>query len=133
MFKAWKSLILFFVAAASAQAQMPHEVLLLVNRNSQPSMLAANTFAAARKIPKLNIVQLDIPESAYGGSATVTPEEFSKLIWEPANAAVQARGIEPQIMAWVYSVDFPIRVKTDPSDRKQMSVGGLTLMTCAPS
>ncbi len=127
MSKVWKSLVCLFMVA-TAQAQMPHEVLLLVNRNSQPSLLAANTFAAARQIPKLNIVHLDIPESVYGGSATVTPEEFTKLIWEPASAAAQARGIAPQIMAWVYSVDFPIRVKTDPGDRKQMSVGGLTFM-----
>lgn len=38
------------------------------------------------------------------------------------------RGIDPQILAWVYSVDFPIRVETDASDRKQMSVAGMTFM-----
>jgi hypothetical protein len=127
MFKVWKFLVCVFVAV-SVQAQMPHEVLLLVNRNSQPSLLAANTFAAARQIPKMNMVYLDLPASAYGGTATVTPEEFTKLIWEPANAVAQERGIGPQILAWVYSVDFPIRVATDSSDRKQMSVGGLTFM-----
>ena len=128
MFTVWKGLIFVFIAAVSVQAQMPHEVLLLVNKNSQPSMLVANTFAAARQIPKMNMVYLDVPESAYGGAATVTPEEFTKLIWAPANAVAQARGIDGQILAWVYSVDFPIRVKTDPNDRKQMSVGGLTFM-----
>ncbi|MEN8254959.1 MAG: TIGR03790 family protein [Verrucomicrobiota bacterium] len=122
-----KCLICVFVAG-TAQAQMAHEVLLLVNKNSQPSLLAANTFAATRQIPKMNMVYLDVPESAYGGTATVTPEEFTKLIWEPANAVAKERGIDGQIMAWVYSVDFPIRVKTDPYDRKQMSVGGLTFM-----
>ena len=115
-------------AAGAAQAQMAHEVLLLVNKNSQPSLLVANTFAQVRQIPKMNIVYLDVPESAYGGAATVTPDEFTKLIWEPANAAAKERGIDGGILAWVYSVDFPIRVKTDPSDRKQMSVGGLTFM-----
>ena len=118
----------FVFMAATVQAQMPHEVLLLVNKNSQPSLLAANTFAAVRQVPKRNIVHLDIPESAYGGTATVTPEEFTKLIWEPANAAARQRGIDGQILAWVYSVDFPIRVKTDANDRKQMSVGGMTFM-----
>jgi len=120
-------LIGLFVASI-AQAQIAHEVLLLVNKNSQPSLLAANTFAAVRQIPKMNIVYLDIPESAYGGAATVTPEEFTKLIWAPANAVATERGINARIMAWIYSVDFPIRVKTDSSDRKQMSVGGLTFM-----
>ena len=107
---------------------MPHEVLVLVNKNSQPSLLVANTFVAARQIPKPNVVYLDIPESAYGGSATVMPEEFTKLIWEPAHAVAKERGIDAQILAWVYSVDFPIRVKTDSSDRRQMSVSGLTFM-----
>lgn len=130
--KFWKSFVCLFIVALSAQAQMPHEVLLLVNKNSQPSMLAANTFAAARQIPKMNMVYLDVPESAYGGTATVTPEEFTKLIWEPTNAVARERGIDEQILAWVYSVDFPIRVKTDDSDRKQMSVGGMTFMRNKP-
>jgi len=127
MSKMWKVLACVFFAA-NAWAQMPHEVLLLVNKNSQPSMLVANTFVEARQIPKKNMVYLDIPESAHGGTATVTPEEFTKLIWEPANAVAKERGIDGQILAWVYSVDFPIRVKTDSHDRKQMSVGGLTFM-----
>ena len=127
MSRIWALLIGLFVASI-AQAQMAHEVLLLVNKNSQPSLRAANMFAAVRQIPKVNMVYLDVPESAYGGAATVTPEEFTKLIWEPATAVAKERGIDSQILAWVYSVDFPIRVKTDPSDRKQMSVGGLTFM-----
>ena len=124
----WKSLVCAFLAVGSVYAQMAHEVLLLVNKNSQSSLLAANVFTVSRGIPKLNVVHLDIPESAYGGTATMTPEEFTKLIWEPANTAARERGIDGQILAWVYSVDFPIRVKTDPSDRKQMSVGGLTFL-----
>jgi hypothetical protein len=116
------------LVSMSAWAQMPHEVLLLVNAKSQPSMRVANTFAATRQIPGRNMVYLDIPEKLYGGTATITPEQFTRLIWEPANAIAKERGIGQQILAWVYSVDFPIRVKTDTNDRKQMSVGGLTFM-----
>ncbi|MBT8042758.1 MAG: hypothetical protein KJN98_06275, partial [Pontiella sp.] len=112
----------------NAWSQMPHEVLLLVNSQSQPSLKVANAFAAARQIPKRNMVYLDIPENLYGGSATITPEQFTELIWEPANAAAKERGVDQQILAWGYSVDFPIRVRTDSYDRKQMSVGGLTFM-----
>lgn len=78
------------------------------------------------------MVYLDLPESVYGGTATITPEEFTKLIWEPANAVARERGIEGQIVAWVYSVDFPIRVKTDANDCKQMSVGGMTFVRNKP-
>ncbi|HSR88413.1 MAG TPA: TIGR03790 family protein [Pontiella sp.] len=116
------------LAATGAWAQMPHEVLLLVNRKSQPSMHVANTFAAARQIPERNMVYLDIPDKFFGGKATITPEQFTSLIWEPANAAAKERGIDQQILAWVYSVDFPIRIKTDDNDRRQMSVGGLTFV-----
>ncbi|MDF7801268.1 hypothetical protein P4C99_17450 [Pontiellaceae bacterium B1224] len=123
----WKVLVGVLVAV-NALAQMPHEVLLLVNRKSQDSLKVANTYIAARQIPRYNVVYLDIPETAYGGTATITPEQFTQLIWEPANAVVQERGLDQQILAWVYSVDFPIRVKTDSSDRKQMSVSGLTFL-----
>lgn len=116
------------LVSVNVWAQMPHEVLLLVNKQSQSSLLVANTYAAARKIPQRNIVYLDVPESAYGGTATITPEQFTKLIWEPATAVARERGIDGQILAWVYSVDFPIRVKTDSYDRKQMSVSGLTFV-----
>ena len=127
MFRIMKCLLLVF-AVSSAQAQMAHQVLLLVNRNSQASMRVANTYKELRRISDLNVVYLDIPASAYSGTATVTPEEFTKLIWEPANAAARERGIEDQVLAWIYSADFPIRVKTDPNDRKQMSVGGMTFL-----
>jgi hypothetical protein len=131
MSRFWKFLVSLFLVT-TAHAQMPHQVLLLVNSQSQASLKVANNFAEARGIPKINMVYLNIPESAYGGTATITPEEFTKLIWEPANAAAKKRGIEDHILAWVYSVDFPIRVKTDPSDRKQMSVGGLTFLRNKP-
>jgi uncharacterized protein (TIGR03790 family) len=126
------TIFLCIFSVASAQAQQAHEVLLLVNKNSQASMRVANTYVAARQIPQKNVVYLDIPESAYGGKATVTPDEFTQMIWEPAHAIVATRGIDQQILAWVYSVDFPIRVKTDAYDRKQMSVGGMTFMRNKP-
>lgn len=119
-------LLAAIMVAIDAWAQLPHEVLLLINRQSPASMKVANAYAAARQIPACNIAYLDIPESIYGGEATVSPEQFTKLIWEPANAVVQERGLDPQILAWVYSVDFPIRVRTAQSDRRQMSVLGLT-------
>jgi hypothetical protein len=114
--------------AFNVWALMPHEVLLLVNRQSPASLQVANTYAAARQIPQHNMVYLDVPERIYGGTATLTPEEFTQLIWEPANAAAKERGLDHQILAWVYSVDFPIRVKTAEKDRRQMSVGGLTFL-----
>lgn len=115
-----------------AAAQMPHEVLLLVNRESQASKRVANTYVAVRGIPRQNVVYLDVPLGVYGFKSEITPGQFTDLIWEPANAAAKERGIDGQIKAWVYSVDFPIRVLNDKSDRKQMSVAGLTFMRNKP-
>ncbi len=126
MVKRWNIMVGMVAVVTGAWAQMPHEVLLLVNKQSQPSMKVANTFSAVRQIPERNIVYLDIPPNLYSGTATITPEQFTRLIWEPANAVAEARGIDEQVLAWVYSVDFPIRVKTAANARRQMSVGGLT-------
>jgi len=114
------SVVLLFVSAS--WAQMPHECVLLVNRKSQDSMKVANTYLSMRKIPQRNVIYLDIPENLYKGSATVTPEQFTWLIWEPANKIIKERGLEDLTLAWIYSVDFPIRVKTDTNDRKQTSL-----------
>ncbi|QBG48124.1 hypothetical protein EGM51_12230 [Verrucomicrobia bacterium S94] len=112
----------------AVQAQMPHECVLLVNRKSQASLKVANTYLSQRPIPRRNVIYLDLPENLYGGKATITPEQFKWLIWDPANAVIKERGLESRILAWIYSCDFPIRIETDASDRKQMSVGGLTFM-----
>lgn len=124
-------ILIFFISVFSvsvAWAQMPHEVLLLVNRESQASKRVANTYVAVRGIPRQNVVYLDVPLGVYGFKSEITPGQFTDLIWAPANAAAKERGIDGQIKAWVYSVDFPIRVLNDKSDRKQMSVAGLTFM-----
>ena len=125
MLKRFQRLLLLFIAPI-AWGQMPHETLLVVNSKSQDSLHAANMYIAARNIPRENVVHIDVPKNIYGGTATITPDQFTWLIWEPVNRAVKERRLENQILAWVYSVDFPIRVSTHANDRKQMSVSGLT-------
>ncbi len=120
----WVTLLL----ASTAFAQMPHECVLLVNRKSLDSMKVANHYVATRNIPRRNVIYLDVPANLYTGAATVSPKEFTGLIWEPANKVIKERGLENQVLAWIYSVDFPIRVETDSNDRKQMSVCGMTFM-----
>lgn len=112
--------------AGQASAQMPHRVAVLINQNSQDSKKAANAFAALHGVPGINMIYLDIPESLVDGRAECTPDEFRSLIYEPAQELIAARGLDKQILAWVYSVDFPIRVLTSTSDRRQMSIQGLT-------
>lgn len=111
-----------------SSAQLPHRVAVLVNENSQASKKAANVFMALHGVPGMNRIGLELPDSIVSGRAECSPEDFQTLIYEPAKKLIQERGLDEQIVAWVYSVDFPIRVVTAPSDRKQMSLMGLTFL-----
>ena len=117
---------LFWVMAAGAQ--LPHEVLVLANQRSADSLRVANEFVARRGIPLRNVVRLDVPEALFEGRATCDPAAFERWIWEPAQRVMVARGLEKQVLAWVYSTDFPIRVETDESDRRQVSICGYTFL-----
>jgi len=107
-------------------AQMPHRVAVLVNENSQNSKKAANVFAALHGVPGGNLIYLNLPDSMVTGRAECSPEEFISRIYEPAQKTIEERGLTEQVLAWVYSVDFPIRIVTSPNDRQQMSLMGIT-------
>lgn len=120
------AVLLFAALTQAAIAQMPHRVAVLVNENSQNSKKAANVFAALHEVPSANLIYLNLPESIVTGRAECSPDEFRTLIYEPAQKIIEERGLTNQVLAWVYSVDFPIRVVTSPNDRQQMSIMGLT-------
>lgn len=118
--------LLVSLLAQTAAAQMPHRTAVLVNENSQNSKKAANIFAAVHRVPGENLIYLALPESITAGRAECSPDEFRTMIYEPAQKIIDERGLSGQVLAWVYSVDFPIRVVTSPNDRQQMSLMGLT-------
>jgi uncharacterized protein (TIGR03790 family) len=118
--------LLTFLLSGAVQAQMPHRVVVLVNENSQDSKKAANFFMGLHGVPDSNRIGLNLPESIVTGRAECTPEEFMQYIYDPAQKIITERGLADQVLAWVYSVDFPIRVVTSPNDRQQMSLMGLT-------
>jgi len=123
-----KNGLLILLFAGTAAAQMPHQVAVLVNENSQASKKAANVFAGLHGVPGGSLVYLDLPEAMFSGRFECSSEEFKTLIYDPAVRILQERGLEDQILAWVYSVDFPIRIVTSPNDRQQMSIMGLTFL-----
>jgi len=123
-----KKIVSILLLAAACMAQMPHQVAVLVNENSQDSKKAANVFALLHGVPGGSMIYLDLPESMFSGRFECTPEEFKSLIYNPALKTLQERGLDDQITAWVYSVDFPIRIVTDSNDRRQMSIMGLTFL-----
>lgn len=110
--------------ALTAAAQAPSEVLLLVNNQSPDSRHIAKEYAQLRGIPEENMVRLDLSGSVLEPEAQISPEDFMRFIWEPAQSAIRERGLQSQILAWVYSVDFPVRITTDPP----MSLMGMTFV-----
>jgi len=118
----------FLLTAMPVAAQMAHQVAVLVNGNSQASKKAANVFAELHGVPGINLVYLDLPKSMVSGRAECTPEDFKEHIYDPAVKTIDGRGLDTQILVWVYSVDFPIRIVTSANDRQQMSIMGLTFL-----
>ncbi len=99
----------------------PHELLILANRNSGASLGIAREYAALRHIPDSNLITLDLP---FPADIEVSPGDFTRLIWEPTLEAIRQRGLGDHILAWVYSVDFPIRITATPP----LSIQGLTFL-----
>lgn len=101
----------------------PHEVLVLVNQESPHSMEAANHFIQLRRVPPQNVVYLSLPDRVLEPAAEISPDEFTTLIWEPALRAIEERKLD-HVLAWIYSVDFPVRITTKPAT----SLMGMTFM-----
>jgi uncharacterized protein (TIGR03790 family) len=107
-----------------AAALGPHEVLVLANGQSPDSIEIAKEFARRRQVPDVNIVRLSVPLPGSGPPAHISRDGFTRHIWSPAVRAARERGIDDHILAWVYSVDLPVTVRTDP----KISVQGLTFL-----
>jgi uncharacterized protein (TIGR03790 family) len=99
-------------------------VLLLLNGKSADSIEIGKEYARLRNIPEANIVRLDIAPPAAGSFPVMSPQEFERSIWEPATTAMKERGIDDHVLAWVYSTDFPVTIKSDP----ELSIQGLTFL-----
>jgi uncharacterized protein (TIGR03790 family) len=118
------SVLSVILVVEDVKALGPHEVLLLANGRSPESIDIADTYARLRGIPEQNILRLNIAREDDGWPHTISPAEFTRLIWRPATRVVQQRGLEDQLLVWVYSTDFPIRISTTPP----ISIQGITFL-----
>jgi uncharacterized protein (TIGR03790 family) len=106
--------------AVQSFALAPHEVLVLVNRNDASSLELANHLVHLRQVPANNVVSLALPDNR--DIVTIKPAEFTQWIWDPVNKVIAERGLEKEILAWVYSSGFPTTIASQP----EMSITGLT-------
>ena len=111
-----RRLLILFAAlglAATTRALGPHEVALLVNANDPASREVANHYVKLRSIPLQNVIHLDLPADFGGSNAVVSLDEFRRLIYQPATAALHERHLDDHMLAWVYSAGFPTTVQAD--------------------
>lgn len=117
------SVALLSLFASVSFALGPHEVVLVVNDESLDSILLGRVYQRLRAVPERNVIRVSLPAEVYSGVSTdITPQNFTKYIWEPLTAKIDEAGIRHQILACVYSCGFPTRVTTDPA----VSITGLT-------
>ncbi len=122
------AMCLVFCLSTLAQAGLgPENVCLVVNARSWASLTIANHYAEWRQIPPRNIVHVDWPAQIDMTSL----DEFRLRLLAPVLKEIQARGLEQQIDAIVYSSDFPYSVRFGagraPADR--LAVGSITALT----
>lgn len=117
-----------FLLPFAALALGPHEVLVLANDSSVDSVHIAKAYLALRGIPSQNLVRVRLPLTVSHAGAGLTPDDFRRLIYEPAVQAARERGIARHVQAWAYSTDFPARVTTPTN----MSLTGMTFVRGKP-
>jgi len=126
------SLVASAVAPAPAEAGGgPENVFLIINPTSADSLAIANTFAALRRVPPINVFML--PWTDGEDSTTIT--KFRSGILQPVLRAIDARRLSSQIDHVVYSSGFPWRIDyaaelpADVKAQDKFPSGSLTGMT----
>ncbi len=122
------ALAVLFLCAAPVRALGPHECAIIVNANSEDSKALANFYADLRRIPPQNIIHLDLPGRVREARATISPEDFRSLIYEPVMTALKERQLSSHVLAWLYSLDFPTTVSAEPP----LSLTGMTFVRGSP-
>lgn len=113
--------LLAVIAPATSFGIAPHQLLVLANRNEPTSVSIAKSYVRNRNIPRQNLVLLDITSSDGGRYESMTREDFTSQIWDPARIMMSHRDLS-HILAWVYSTHIPFRVDANPP----VSIHGLT-------
>jgi uncharacterized protein (TIGR03790 family) len=115
--------------ASNAFALSAHEILLLVNEDSAASVEVANHYIDLRGVPLENVVYLSLPDQARRGRDIISRDQFRTYIYEPVERIIKDRNLD-HVLAWVYSVEFPVRVQN--TSERVLSLMGATLLGGEP-
>lgn len=116
-------IVFLFVCGRDSFAVGPHQVLLLINSDSEDSVVIGETYAKLRSIPEINVVHVKLGAKP---KLAISPERFRQNVWDPAWKAAFKRSISNQIFAVIFSAGFPTTVTTDPC----VSITGFTFLRC---
>lgn len=112
----------------------PHEVAVVANDESMDSVLLAKVFMRLRDIPESNLVRVRVAVDENGTAPiAISKDDFKNQIFEPAEKQLRDAGLSQQILAWVYSCGFPVRVVADgnttrAAGTKDLSITGATFV-----
>lgn len=118
---AWFAALWTCVLAPFAAALGPHEIAIVINRNSPDSIEIAHHYARLRQIPSSNLIYIEVPPDLRH---TAEPDAFRAIIYEPVRQQLEERHLTDHILAWAYSADFPNHILTTP----QISLTGATFV-----
>lgn len=95
--------ILVPILAATSAALEPADVWLIVNKNVPESRAVADHYIAKRRVPRGNVVVLDLPKDE-----TISRADYDRKLAEPLRAALRDQKDRVKVLVSTYGV--PLRV-----------------------
>ncbi|MBC7856152.1 MAG: hypothetical protein IAF94_22200, partial [Pirellulaceae bacterium] len=95
--------ILLVLTAAPALALEPAHVFLLANKNLSASLEVAEHYCAKRRVPKENIISLDLPTGE-----DISRQDYDEKLAQPFREALKEKKDQAKVLLAVYGV--PLRV-----------------------
>ena len=96
-------LLVLFLAATSANALEPKDVVVIGNKNMPASKDVAEHYLAKRKVPRENLILLDLPTTE-----DITRPDYDKKLVAPLKEFLKDRKDSIKVLLTVYGV--PLRV-----------------------
>ncbi len=112
-------LSMIWVPAARAGALTSDQLLLVYNRNSEPSRELAEYYAAQRSVPSAQLLGLDLP-----ATERIPREDYDRLVLAPVRAFLWEHQLARQIRCLVTFYDVPLAVGPrvqSPAERERIA------------
>jgi uncharacterized protein (TIGR03790 family) len=114
--------IIATMAASLSAGGGPHNVLVVVNAESDDSIAVGNAYRDARGVPQRNVCRLSIPINLFQAEDVLTSDRFEKFIVTPLKEFVARHPAADRLHYVVLCPDIPSRVTyTSPKTTRSLS------------